>query len=250
MQVSTALDPEIEVDIIANQSRLRRIKCDEAKPSCQKCSSTGRRCEGYFYSAFTPPSSTPSSSQHSSSPETITALSPCEISQLSRSRTHSPLTFMQPINKLSTDRERRCFKFFQDHTVTQLDGFFNSPFWQQMSRLLLQTAYHEPAVRHAAVALGALHEGFELGYQPNLGVAKEEDFAVQQYVKALGYLVEPIQKRGKQAADVALVTCILFVCFEVSTTLEVHHAKIWAITDRSRHFEAITARLSRTWKLA
>lgn len=27
--------------------RIRRIKCDEAKPSCQRCTSTGRKCDGY-----------------------------------------------------------------------------------------------------------------------------------------------------------------------------------------------------------
>jgi hypothetical protein len=28
-------------------SRVRRVKCDEMKPSCKRCSSTGRRCDGY-----------------------------------------------------------------------------------------------------------------------------------------------------------------------------------------------------------
>jgi len=27
--------------------RIRRVKCDEAKPSCQRCTSTGRKCDGY-----------------------------------------------------------------------------------------------------------------------------------------------------------------------------------------------------------
>jgi hypothetical protein len=28
-------------------ARIRRIKCDEARPNCHRCSSTGRRCDGY-----------------------------------------------------------------------------------------------------------------------------------------------------------------------------------------------------------
>ncbi|PCG89789.1 Hypothetical protein PENO1_102650 [Penicillium occitanis (nom. inval.)] len=27
--------------------RIRRVKCDEAKPACKRCTSTGRRCDGY-----------------------------------------------------------------------------------------------------------------------------------------------------------------------------------------------------------
>lgn len=27
--------------------RIRRIKCDETKPHCQRCTSTGRKCDGY-----------------------------------------------------------------------------------------------------------------------------------------------------------------------------------------------------------
>ncbi|MAD81522.1 MAG: hypothetical protein CL912_01035 [Deltaproteobacteria bacterium] len=82
----------------------------------------------------------------------------------------------------------------------------------------MQAAYHEPAVRHAAVALGALHEHFELNSRPLITYNTDNSntqFAVQQYVKALGHLVNPAIRRGKPAADVALITCILFVCFEV-----------------------------------
>jgi hypothetical protein len=27
--------------------RIRRVKCDEGKPNCQRCISTGRKCDGY-----------------------------------------------------------------------------------------------------------------------------------------------------------------------------------------------------------
>jgi hypothetical protein len=30
-------------------SRTRKIKCDECKPHCTRCSSTGRRCNGYIW---------------------------------------------------------------------------------------------------------------------------------------------------------------------------------------------------------
>lgn len=74
---------------------------------------------------------------------------------------------------------------------------------------MLQATHHEPAIRHAAIALGALHE-----CTPD---SDEEAsiFALQQYGKAIGYLVE-LQGKNRRAADVVLMTCVLFVCFEVS----------------------------------
>ena len=47
--------------------------------------------------------------------------------------------------------------------------------------------------------------------------SKGEDdvFAVKQYLKAIELVLMPVRDRGKQAADVALMTCILFICFEV-----------------------------------
>ena len=79
---------------------------------------------------------------------------------------------------------------------------------------MLQATHHEPAVQYGAVALGALHERFELQYS-NM-TESDDRFALQQYVKAIGFIRNPIRERGKPAADVALMTCVLFVCFEVS----------------------------------
>jgi hypothetical protein len=100
--------------------------------------------------------------------------------------------------------------------VPQISGAFDSDFW---SRLLLQASYHEPCVRHAIIALGALHEQFESGEQlvSELGGGNKVDseFALRQYVKSLGHLLEPVRGGGRQKADVALMTCVLFICFEV-----------------------------------
>ena len=109
-----------------------------------------------------------------------------------------------------TSQGRRAFDFFRHRTVPQLSGSFEAPFW---NRLLLQATHHEPALQYAVVALGALHERFELGLLTQNEV--DHGFALQQYVKAIGLVMTPIRERAKQAADVALMTCILFVCFEV-----------------------------------
>jgi hypothetical protein len=107
---------------------------------------------------------------------------------------------------LGSELERRSFDFFCKRTVRILGGVFDPTFW---TRLVLQATHHEPAIRHAVVALGALHESSEHSRD------ESSMFALQQYTKAIGCLVEPIQGKKKQATDVALMTCVLFVCFEV-----------------------------------
>lgn len=163
--------------------RIRRIKCDEEQPSCGQCRRGRRICDGYVKS---------SPAGH-------------ELKSLSALLTTSGVhTF------LGTDQERRCFDYFCRRTVAQLSGSFDSAFWNQ---LLLQATHHEPAVWHAVVALGSLHQNFE---QRHINMKGEDDvFAVKQYVKAIGFVLMPVRDRGKQAADVALIACILFICFEV-----------------------------------
>lgn len=82
-------------------------------------------------------------------------------------------------------------------------------------------SHREAAIRHAAIALGALHRRF-FNEQPSATASSRDPdpngFALEQYVKALGILVQPIREGGKQATDVALMACVLFVLFEVSNT--------------------------------
>ncbi|KIM95570.1 hypothetical protein OIDMADRAFT_33665 [Oidiodendron maius Zn] len=163
--------------------RIRRIKCDEEQPNCGQCTRGRRICDGYVNS---------SPAGH-------------ELKYFSTLLTTSGVHTL-----LGTDQERRCFDYFCRRTVAQLSGSFDSAFWDQ---LLLQATHHEPAVWHAVVALGSLHQNFE---QRHISMKREDDvFAVKQYVKAIGFVLMPVRDRGKQAADVALMTCILFICFEI-----------------------------------
>lgn len=111
--------------------------------------------------------------------------------------------------------ERRSFFFFQDRTASQLAGLFASDFWDC---LLPLSAHYHPAIRHAVVALAALHERFENDdnsiLSSNYDIA-QGGFALQQYNRAIGCLIKPVKDGGDQRLDVALITCILFACFEV-----------------------------------
>lgn len=110
--------------------------------------------------------------------------------------------------------ERRCFDFFLNRTASQLSGFWDSDFW---GCLILQATHHQPAIRHAVLALGSLHERFEAGDRSVLNPIwdkGEGGFALKQYNQAIQHVVKPASE-GQQAVDVCLIACLLFACFEV-----------------------------------
>ncbi|KAH9205607.1 hypothetical protein DL95DRAFT_265076, partial [Leptodontidium sp. 2 PMI_412] len=134
--------------------KIRRVKCDEAKPACKRCSSTGRKCDGYFYAGAPRSTATPRQTPLSTTQDLA--------------KTNSFIDASPSLNLFKSNLEQRSFSFFHQNTIPQLSSIFGSPAWKQLNRLLLQAAYHEPAVRHAAVALGALHEHFEVSSRPLL----------------------------------------------------------------------------------
>ena len=119
---------------------------------------------------------------------------------------------------LGTPAERRSFYFFRSRTAPQLAGYFVSEFWE---RLIPLSTHQQPAIRHAVIALAALHERFEDSDDSILSSNHDlvhGGFALQQYNRAIGYLIKPSAVAESQALDVYLVGCILFACFEVRTT--------------------------------
>lgn len=159
------------------------MKCDEAKPSCQRCTSTGRKCDGYAQDIFI---ARPQDAQD-------------------RAIIHRISTSMA-----GNKEERRGFSYFLHNTTVELSGYFDTSFWQQ---LLVQASTAEPALRHAVIGIGSLHEAFtnrRLDYSPD---SIERGFAINQYTKAIGHLRRSLAT-GKQEPLTALMSCILFVCFD------------------------------------
>ena len=120
------------------------------------------------------------------------------------------------------DEERRCFDFFLHRTASQLSGFWDSNFW---GCLILRATHHQPAIRHAVLALSSLHERFEAGDTSVMNPIwdkGEGGFALKQYNQAIQQLVKPASE-GQQPVDVCLIACMLFACFEVSSFFSLHH---------------------------
>ncbi|KAL4791924.1 hypothetical protein BDV19DRAFT_401016 [Aspergillus venezuelensis] len=138
--------------------RLRRIKCDETPGSCENCTKTGRTCE-YDIQRLPP------SRQRGLPPEGT-----CRL-QLTPD-------IMAHFRWAITSDERRCYSYFQHFTIPTLSEVFYSP----MS---------EPAVYHAVVALGAVHQDSETYGMPLPGQDLQNEwhrFAIEQCGRSFALL--------------------------------------------------------------
>jgi len=100
----------------ANTSlRIRRVKCDEGKPFCKRCTSTGRKCDGYAAPGQ------PSLTARNSSP-----------------KPERPSVITDPM-------EQRMLLFFNTVTAPALSGDFSSDFWE---RRVIQASAAEPTSEH------------------------------------------------------------------------------------------------------
>jgi hypothetical protein len=168
--------------LIHTAFRIRKIKCDEVKPNCQRCSTTGRKCDGYSSDITIP------SQAFQSSTDLSQRISVCT----SRNA-----------------EEKRGFDYFLCNTAAELSGYYDSSFWEH---LILAASTQKPSLRHAVIAIGALHEDFRQKGAPSADDSKSQ-FAINQYSKALGALRRSLSS-GEEESLTALISCILFVCFD------------------------------------
>lgn len=166
-------------------ARIRRVKCDEEKPYCRRCTTTGRKCDGY---------TVPGDSIRAKSPEFLA---------------------VALVNDVSSDAlERRTFDFFRARTAPCVSGYFQDSVWE---RIVLQLSHSEPAVRHAVNALGALHEERSLRKSAgNEGIdvsLVKTGFPLMQYSKALNEM-QALLKAGTASLDTVLLCSLLCIHFE------------------------------------
>jgi hypothetical protein len=114
-------------------------------------------------------------------------------------------------------RGRHHFDFFRSRSASELSRFFDGGFW---GRLVLQAAHSSAAVRHAVIALAALHQEFKAGLLPVSSGAVATTpwkctYAIQEYGKAVHHLLRQISQEGDQSHDVALICIVLFISIEV-----------------------------------
>ncbi|KAF2867370.1 hypothetical protein BDV95DRAFT_582020 [Massariosphaeria phaeospora] len=167
--------------------RIRRVKCDEVKPYCQRCTSTGRKCDGYTTAA----------------PSTHTY-------QMVYSR--SPLSFAKTGLDLNTTEEQEAFHFFKQHSASELSGFFDAVFWQSE---ILQASHSCPSIRYAVIALAALHRKFIVGRMPVVAEDtsdKQLRFALLQSNRAIQEILRSPVRKSISDKITIMASCVLFNC--------------------------------------
>lgn len=166
---------------------MRKVKCDETKPFCSRCTKTGRKCDGYL------------------DPRALT-----KRRSLRDVAAHDHV--LGTLLELVAPEEKRAFWFFQNYTAPCISGGFDTGFWKVT---VLQICQSEPAVRHAVLAVSSLHEALG-GTMPSTDgslARPHPDFALQQYNKAISRLL--VQMNDPLTRPLArLLTCVLFVCVE------------------------------------
>ncbi|KAH8591739.1 hypothetical protein B0O99DRAFT_744188 [Bisporella sp. PMI_857] len=171
----------------------RRIKCGEEKPHCSRCTSTGRKCDGY--EPVPQPRSFPSSFDHSA-------------------------MISLPVNIGGDVEERRSFQFFYEKTMPEISGYIPSDFW---SKLVLPATQADPTVLHAVIALSAIHEISTTIQKDDVWLARQ-NFAIQQSAKAVRYCCS-LPPAASRSVEVALTSSILF--FFVESFQKNHRAALF-----------------------
>jgi cholestenol Delta-isomerase len=110
--------------------------------------------------------------------------------------------------------EMLYFDFFRSKTAPGTNQFVGSDFWQ---KLVLQLSHEEPAVKHAVLAISAVHQQWDMYGSSSYDV---DSNAFVQYGKAVADAKTMLRRTqaGSNARkgdiEKVLVACILFVCFE------------------------------------
>jgi hypothetical protein len=179
-----------------NTGRIRRIKCDEAKPSCQKCLLTGRKCDGYA-----PPKPRKKKRKTLASSQQVVR---CEALRGGLAVTWNPSTSIE-----GSQDQRRGFHYFLTNEFSQMAGNFESEFWD---KVILQYGHRFPTVQHSLLALSATYE--ERTTKGLTFCAVNSKYVLQQYTKAVATLGEYVSSPD-QDPRATLISCLLLVWVEL-----------------------------------
>jgi hypothetical protein len=173
-------------------TRNRKLKCDEAKPNCDRCVKSGRICLGY--------TSSPPFRHGDSSPDSLDRL------QLPR----------LPLSPAATDEESELLRFFSQHAASGLAGILDAEFW---TSTLPQLSSSWQSVRFSLLSISAftrvrcrlVHGQMAVTCSGTKG-SRAATTGTKFYRKALAATRSELGVSNRK--DLAVLTCILFFCIE------------------------------------
>lgn len=176
------------------------MKCDEERPNCLRCVTTGRLCDGY--SIWDRGSNRYDHRQQpllSKKNAIVVPLLPTNISLFPR----LPL-------------ENEYLEWFKCRTLKKIPGASVLALWDSW---IYPASLSEPALLHAVLSLSSLHkrETFHTNFDRSKlhALDRQEQFTLRHYIKAIRCLQAHFSTKNEASVRVALMTCFLFVCIEL-----------------------------------
>ncbi|KAF7563383.1 hypothetical protein G7046_g713 [Stylonectria norvegica] len=164
--------------------RIRRVKCDEQKPSCKRCTDTGRNCDGY-----------------------ATAVG-SDLASLNITKYEVPFSIP------GSQQDRMLLHFYCNQSASDLSGYLGGRFWYD---LVLQQGQVHSCVLQAVLAFSASHlQHLTAGHTsmmtdtPALQSVGHEKL----YIKAIRSLRKYLDAKTPPDPRVVSICCALFFCFE------------------------------------
>ncbi|PVH72695.1 hypothetical protein DL98DRAFT_576703 [Cadophora sp. DSE1049] len=192
--------------------RMRRVKCDEGKPTCNRCIKFGVECDGYR-----PP---PKVFEPKAAQKREILPNPHQIKTSMRSGMALPSLGALANSPFASIEEHQYFELFCVRTGYDIFPTFDSGCTRQR---LLESCHFNPAIRHAIVALGALDRTAEMvscfdkmsltPVERDAAANEHHQNALRQYVKAVKYMAADAAEK-KLDLRTMLLTCLLILAFE------------------------------------
>ncbi|KAF9877869.1 C6 zinc finger protein [Colletotrichum karsti] len=173
--------------------RRRRKKCDEGKPACATCLKYTGFCEGYQSAG---------GSKVQARPPQQRVIHPKIAGKPKKGDilvepNYSSLVFTNQLEKGS-------FDYWMAFTKTTT--LFHSDL---LTSIIPQISWKDPAIKHAALAIGAAALGSKTRQQRLLGKGKFQSDALRHYGKSLNLLYS-----SPMSYERSLLACLLFIAFE------------------------------------
>ncbi|KAH6669182.1 hypothetical protein F5X68DRAFT_216360 [Plectosphaerella plurivora] len=195
----------------------RRVKCDETRPACNRCTKLSIECAGY---------KPVGSANHGGSSHRPRLLPKHAAPAWPAAVVRSPGA--SPAAAFLNQQDFIYFRFFREQSTRILAGPYKDNLWE---RVILQACHEEPSIRALAASVGALELSMSAhsistststsrsttpGY-PLDGPGRTADhrfYALDHYGRALAGVRRLADLRRPGATRHALIAAILIYCFE------------------------------------
>ncbi|RDW68588.1 hypothetical protein BP5796_09245 [Coleophoma crateriformis] len=189
--------------------KIRRIKCDEGQPGCQRCWKYGIYCSGYSW---------PTKSHQAESRVLAPMRNGSQISLRAicpRYVEPAQLTLLPFPGSNKDEMECRYFGYYLEDIATKIGGPGFSDLWV---KVIPQVGDTHPYIAQAIVALGALSRSRQV--QDKAQQIQHRVYALAKHVESLSGMRKVLYQDGYDKR-IAMHACLLIFCFE---SLQGHQA--------------------------